>query len=315
MAHVSYLHPFGTYLEGSMTLRLSAFWQHRSVYWASDPSISIRYYNDNANISLSYAVRHQYLFQTGFSNIGLPSEFWISTDNKHKPQYAQIVNLDCHIKILGGRFLLSPMFFYRSLHHQLEYQGSVLDCLNSDYTLANELCSENGYNYGASLMVRKTVGKLTGWASYTYTHARRHMDDYGDGTFPASHERPHEFNMVASYVPNKHWSFGATAVYASGTPYTRANSLYLLNNNIIMQYGKRNANRLKPYIRIDLSANYKWHGRKGFEQGVNFSVYNATCRENELFYYLKTHSDGSFAYRPLSFVVRILPSVSYYCKI
>ena len=47
---------------------------------------------------------------------------------------------------------------------------------------------------------------------------------------------------------------------------------------------------------------------------MNLSLYNVTCHENELFYSLRTHKDGMFAYRPSSFFVRILPSLSYYLK-
>lgn len=68
-------------------------------------------------------------------------------------------------------------------------------------------------------------------------------------------------------------------------------------------------------MRLDLSANYKWRTRGGRECGVNLSLYNATGRGNDLFYRVKVNRDNEFAYRPVSFVVNILPSVSYFCKL
>jgi hypothetical protein len=63
-----------------------------------------------------------------------------------------------------------------------------------------------------------------------------------------------------------------------------------------------------------LSVNYKWRGRWIRENGINLSLYNATSKNNEIFYYISTDSDGSFAYRATKFQLRILPSVSFFCK-
>jgi hypothetical protein len=82
----------------------------------------------------------------------------------------------------------------------------------------------------------------------------------------------------------------------------------------MMKYGPYNSSRLKPYKRLDLSANYKWKSRLFRENGVNLSVYNAIAQSNELFYYIKSRKDGSFAYRPITFMLRIMPSISYFCK-
>ena len=41
---------------------------------------------------------------------------------------------------------------------------------------------------------------------------------------------------------------------------------------------------------------------------------NATGRDNSLFYRIKKRNDGAFAYRPVSFVFGLLPSLSYFCK-
>ena len=121
-------------------------------------------------------------------------------------------------------------------------------------------------------------------------------------------------NTVATYAVNKHWSFGGVFVYASGTPFTAPAYVAMYNQNLLISYGEHNANRLKPYVRLDLSVNYKWHGRWIRENGINFSLYNATSQSNELFYYISTDNEGAFAYRPTKLRLRILPSLSYFCK-
>jgi hypothetical protein len=237
----------------------------------------------------------------------------MSASNDYKPQYTHELSASGNVFLFNRRYRVSVDLFYRRLFHQLAYKGSVLDYANAVYDIKNSLMHGNGENYGFSIMLNKCSGHLTGWMSYTYTHARRSFDmNARRKTYPASHERPHEINAVATYAANRHWSFGGTLVYASGTPFTAAQSLFFLNNNLIIKYGEYNAARLHPYVRLDLSANYKW-GTKA-EHGVNFSLYNVTSRNNELFYYLKTRDDGSFAYRPVTFVLHILPSLSYYYK-
>lgn len=309
----NYEYPLSAQMKLVGGLRGSMFKKEGTTYWALDPSIRLLYDNRTTQFAVTYALRHQYLFQTGFSDSGLPTEFWMSVSDDYKPQYAHEVSANSSTYIFNRRYRLSVDLFYRRLFHQLAYKGSVLDYVNAVYDIKSSLMHGNGENYGFSMMLNKCSGRLTGWISYTYTHARRSFDEAARRkSYPASHERPHEINAVATYTASKHWSFGGTLVYASGTPFTAAQSLYLMNDNLIIKYGEYNAARLHPYVRLDLSANYKW-GRKA-EHGVNFSLYNVTSRDNELFYYLRTRDDGSFVYRPVTFVLHMLPSLSYYYK-
>ena len=285
--------------------------------WTSgsvDPNIALIYESYNTQIALSYALRHQYLFQTGFSNIGLPTEYWQTSNAQRRPQYGHLWGLNFSQYLFRHHYKLTADVFYKKLYHQTEHNGSVLDYLNSSTDVDNHLLFGKGENYGFSVMLNKCAGRLTGWVSYSYTRAKRWFDALGQGSFPANHERPHEVNMVATYAPNKHWSFGAVFVYASGTPFTAPAYVGVLNKNIMIEYNEHNSNRLKPYMRLDLSVNYKWKTRLLKENGINLSLYNATSKSNELFYYIESNHEGAFAYSPVELVLNILPSISYFCK-
>lgn len=309
----NYEYPINKYAKVVSGIRGSLFKKGQTSFCAIDPSLRLLYENQTLQFSAAYALRHQYLFQTGFSESGLPTEFWISSSEELKPQYAHEFSINSSSFLFNRRYKVSVDLFYRRLYHQLGYKGSILDLVNSIYDINNVLMHGKGENYGICLMLNKCSGKLSGWLSYTYTHSRRQFDKMGrQESYPASHERPHEINAVATYNLGKHWNFGGTVVYASGTPFTAAEALYLLNDNIVIKYGRYNAARLHPYIRIDLSANYIW-GRKA-KHGVNISLYNVTSRDNELFYYLSVRDDGSFVYRPVTFVLNVLPSLSYYYR-
>ena len=134
------------------------------------------------------------------------------------------------------------------------------------------------------------------------------------GEYPANHERISELNVVGEFDINKHWSLGATYVFASGTPYTAPEHFYVFSGNVIAQYGEHNACRLSPYSRLDLSVNYKFAIFKTKESGLNLSIYNVLSRANQLYWIWKISKTGVLTYGPASFVVNVLPSISYYIK-
>ncbi len=310
-----YEQPLTARLSALGGVRLNAFFREGQRWGHADPLVGLSYRRQQWQATLSYALKHQYLFQTGFSSMGLPTEFWTSSGEHVPPQYAHELSARLSCFLFGRQYKLDVDAYYKRLYHQVEYKGSVLDYVNTAYDVQRNLLLGNGRNYGFSVMLNKCAGRLTGWISYAYARAWRTFDDVSmEGRYPASHERPHELNMVATYALKRHWSFGGTFVYASGTPFTAPTYIGLINDNLLVMNGAHNARRLKPYSRLNLSVNYKWQGRHLREQGVNFSLYNVLARSNELYYYVSTKGGSEYAFKPASFAVDVLPSLSYFCK-
>lgn len=297
-------------------LRGNIYFHGGRTYQSANPSVRLTHYTSNTKYTLAYATRHQYLFQTGFSDAGMPTEFWLPACKAHMPQHAHGITVQTETYLLGRRYQLSFSAYYKRLYNQIEYGGTALDIVNSNYDLNDNLLHGDGHNYGATAMLSKCTGRLTGWICYSFGKARRTfvIDDKKD-SYPANHDRTHEVNLVATYATSRHWSFGTTMVACSGTPFTAPQCAYILNGNIVAQMGEHNANRLKAYMRIDLSANYKWHTRHNNEQGVNLSLYNVLCRNNDLFHFVRTNKHNEMYYKSVHFVSPILPSVSYFIKL
>lgn len=303
-----------TGLRGSLFTLIKDPASRPTTFTALDPSLGITYERQNWQIAASWALRHQYLAQTGVSDMGLPTNFWIASSRERRPQYAHGIELSASTWLWKHQLQLTGEVFAQKLYHQLEYSGVLMDLTTATYDFNNMLLHGKGANWGANIMLTKPSGKVNGWLSYSYTRARRSFTDPGyPGTSPANHERPHELNTVVCYTPTKHWSISGTFVCASGTPFTAPKSFYILGNSIISQYAPHNSSRLKPYIRLDLSGSYIWHSKKTREQSINLSIYNATARANEIFYYISVQ-ETSFSYRPISFFTKILPSLSYNIK-
>lgn len=278
------------------------------------PDLSVSY---NAfhlgKITASYGWRHQYLFQAGMSNIGLPLEFWFAAGKYSQPQKAQHVDIAYDVDLFHNALSLSTSLYYKRLYNQVEYSGDIMDFFNSLYSLDSHLLKGDGWNYGANFMIHKQNGDITGWVSYSIGRALRRFDNDGyTGIYPASHERIHELNVVCSYNLKK-WDFSGTFICASGTPFTAPEYYYLSSGQIIAKLGEHNACRMRPYIRLDLSVSYSFHKSADQENGINFSLYNATGRKNDVMYRLHA-KNGSYSFSRMSFFLRWVPSVSYYHK-
>lgn len=312
----NYRLPLTKYIYAEPGIRASVYGSGSTGYFAAlDPSVTITYKYSDIEVFAGYSLKHQYLFQTGISELGLPTDFMVSSDKDLKPQFAHSINGGVAMFLFGRRYRASANVFFKKLFNQAEYLGSFFDFTDPNYDIKKHLLHGKGQNYGFSFMLNKCTGNLTGWLSYTYTHARRVFENgLVEGEYAANHERPHELNSVINYNIGKHWSFGATFVLASGTPYTGIDYLAVINSHIIAYYKDYNSSRLKPYCRLDISGNYKWKTKKGLENGFNLSVYNATCHKNELFYSLHIKEDKSFMYSAKSFIADVLPSISYFCK-
>lgn len=312
--YLQYCQPLGEKLLMEMGARVSGYHCQKSFYRVM-PHLKFNYdLSSSAKLNLNLGIRNQYLFQTGFSSAGLPTEFWFAADKNHRPQYA------CHAALQGEfwfaekEYRLSVETYYKWLMNQIENNSNMFDILFSSYSFDGSLLHGKGYNYGLNLLLEKRRGKLTGWLSGSLGRAMRKFDgEQYQGWYPAGHERIYELNAVATYRINRRVSLGSTYVLASGTPYTKVNYAYLMSGNLVTEYGPHNGDRVKPYMRLDLSVSYDFATKGKVRSGINFSLYNVTMHGNDLFYRIKVY-DNHVRYNAFKFLMPIMPSINYYCK-
>ena len=274
-----------------------------------DPDIVLGWnFYRGGQVALKAGTQHQYLFRTGFSDMGLPTEFRMLAGKYGDAQTARSAGLS--YKLDFGAFSFGADAYYRLLANQIEYRGSVMDFASGMYSLDKALLHGDGRAYGVNLSLSKVSGSVTGWIAYAWGRSLRSFPGF-DGETPASHERIHELDAVASWDLGR-WVLGATLVAASGTPYTAPEYLYLTSQRVICWWGPHNGNRLPPYIRADISVNYWFHKDTS---GLNFSIYNVTGSENQLFKRLRyDQANATFTYEGVSAGIRFMPSIGYFCK-
>ena len=313
-AYLQYCQPLGENLLMGLGARVSGYHCQKSFYRVM-PHLKFNYdLSQSAKLNLNLGIRNQYLFQTGFSSAGLPTEFWFAADQNHRPQYAYHAALQGEFWFAEKEYRLSVETYYKWLMNQIENNSNMFDILFSSYSFDGSLLHGKGYNYGLNLLLEKRRGKLTGWLSGSFGRAMRKFDgEQYQGWYPAGHERIYELNAVATYRINRRLSLGTTYVLASGTPYTKVNYAYLMSGNIVTEYGPHNGNRVSPYMRLDLSMSYDFSTKGSVRSGINFSLYNVTMHGNDLFYRIKVY-DNHVRYNGFKFLMPIMPSINYYCK-
>lgn len=286
-------------------------------YTNLSPIASLAYIpKKNWDMTLGYSYRHQYLIQTGMSSINTPLEFWLSAGSHgQEPQKGHALSFSTRYTTADGTYTVGLEAYSKWLRNQVEYNGTIYSLITTGYRLQDMILQGRGHNYGASVLVTKNKGWMTGWVAYAYGRAMRTYDtEMLRGTFPSSHERVHEVNGIVTFHLGKRWDIGVNGVWATGTPFTAPRQFYLLNSFLMTEFAGHNANRLRSYFRIDGSVNYHLRPtRRIHEQGLNLSLYNLVANENDMFYYMKL-TDEDYVYKRMTFMMRVLPSISYYMK-
>lgn len=282
----------------------------------ADPTLTVGYdMFRKGSLTLETGIKHQYIVQTGMTNVGLPIEFWVAAGRYFKPQESLFATLSYDLQFSQAKYALSVQTYGKRLYNQAEYTGFVYDMLTRPYSLEANLLICNGFNYGINLMLAKQAGKVTGWLSYSYGQSLRQ----GDGelfpkVFHSSHERKHEFNAVLSYKVGR-WDIGANYILGSGNPYTPAKNLYVLANTLVIYYDEYNSATLPMYMRLDLSGTYNLRSRGRLDHNINVSLFNATAHENYTLGYIRADEEKmTIRYKLAKLIVPVIPSISYTCR-
>lgn len=293
-------------------LRLSGFYNTR---WqmVGDPRLTLRYHPSSLTTwQLTAGSYTQYLHQVGFSSNGLPTEFWISSDNGVAPQYARKVSLALQQELVDRRYRISVETYFARLCNQVEYKGNALGLITEEYDLNENLVVGNGYNYGVDLMLQKNVGHLTGWVSYSWARApRSFVQNHERVAYPSVHNREHDLNVVLNWKLDDRWNLSATYIYATGTPYTEVKHAYILGENAIVSYEKHNSSRYPALTRLDLALNYQLPRVGEMSHSVKLAVYNATFAKNPISYNYNNFRGNIVYKRPVCLFSTAVPSVSY----
>jgi hypothetical protein len=289
-------------------------------YYALEPRASIKIsIGKTSSFKASFMQNKQFIHLASLSASTLPTDLWVPSSDVVEPQKGRQYAVGYFRNFHDNLFETSIELYYKDLYNLIEYMDGALpgDELNDNSD--NYFVFGDGNSYGAEVFLKKRTGRLTGWLGYTWSKTMRTFPDINDGiAFPAKYDRRHDLSLTMNYALNEKWTFATIFVYATGNTTTLPIARYMLDGEIISEYGPRNSYRMDPYHRLDLSITYTHKKTDKWESVWNFSVYNVYNRKNPYFIYFDYEGnieDGNFKTiaKQVS-LIPILPAITWNFK-
>ncbi len=289
------------------------------TYHAPEVRLSARYaLRENLALKAGFNTMHQYIHKVSNTAIMSPTDIWKLSDLNIKPQSGWQLAAGIYHETSDKRYELSAEVYYKHISDYLNYRSAALLLMNPH--LETDVISTKGRAYGVELQVKKPLGKLNGWVSYTFSRSQVRQDDKrvavplnnGDW-YPTEYDRPHEVKAVLNLKFTERYSFSSYFNYATGRPTTvPAGKYYDTHNQQYMPYySDRNTYRIPDYMRLDLAFNIEPTHRLTSFLHTSFSigVYNALARRNAYNIYYVTEGQQVQGYK-LSVFGTAIPYVS-----
>ena len=289
------------------------------TYQAPEFRLSARYaIQENLSLKAGFNTMHQYIHKVSNTSIMSPTDIWKLSDLNIKPQNGWQAAVGIYHETAGKKYEFSAEVYYKHIGDYLNYRNSAVLLMN--HHLETDVISTDGKAYGVELQVKKPLGRLNGWISYTYSRSMLRQDDdrvtmpLNNGEWYSSeYDRPHEVKAVLNLKFTERYSFSSNFNYATGRPTTLpAGKYYDAHNQKYMPYyTDRNTYRIPDYMRLDLAFNIEpTHKLTSFlHTSFSIGVYNALARKNAYNVYYVTEGDEIKGYK-LSVFGTAIPYVS-----
>jgi hypothetical protein len=275
-------------------------------------------------VKLSYNRIHQYINLVSNTAIMTPADVWKLSSRNLKPLRCDHFAIGYFQNFKNNSIESSIELYYKILKNAIDYKNGARILLNP--YLETDLLNVMGHNFGIELFVKKNAGKLTGWASYTFSRSLQKTTGVFEEEkinenrlFPSNYDRPHNLILNFNYHISRRWRFGGTFTYSTGRPVTLPEYKFDYQDFQLLYYSDRNKYRLPDYHKLDVSIIYdeSLKLRKKWKGSWILSVVNLYGRKNAYsVFYKKEEHMVSYDYRQydtymLYIIGRPFPSLTY----
>lgn len=333
-------------------VRLVAFSVPQKTWFSPEPRLAMSYnFLPNLALKASYAMMSQNMILLSTSTIGLPTDLWVPVTKNIRPQRSQQVALGLHYDLKNPQLSFSIEGYYKKMDNILAYKEGTSYFMSLVEQILDEsleggaqtqweknVTSGQGWSYGVEFLVRKEVGKFTGWIGYTLSWTKQKFDElnYGEPFF-ARYDRRHDVSIVLMYSPTKRINLSLSWVFATGNAVTLPTSLYTAETlqdyldlvasgdnadynyyyGYIENYGKKNDFRMKPFHHLDVGVQFiKPHTNNKGQSIFEISIYNVYNYHNPFFYFTEqSFVNGQSVYKLKQIsIFPIIPTFTYHFK-
>lgn len=300
--------PIGTYSKEESTASFTNI----------EPRFTLAYRTQKSAWKASYQRVHQYLHLISNTASPTPLDVWTTSGKYLKPQRADQWAVGYATERDNGNSF-EVESFYKITQNRYDYIDGAE--LVANEALERILMAGKGRAYGLEVLFKKTQGDLTGLVAYTLSKAEQQTKGIGQNDpginngdwYNAPYDKTHDLSMSVTYTPSKRWKWNVNFVAQTGQPVTYPIGQYEFMGTRVPNYGKRNAQRLPFYHRLDVAATLtpKKNSVKKLKGNWVFGIYNVYNRRNAATISFKQDRETgkNQAYR-LS-IFGIVPSITY----
>ncbi|WP_367392910.1 carboxypeptidase-like regulatory domain-containing protein [Lewinella sp. LCG006] len=336
----SYSNELFVYAEDDFTLgplkinagiHASAFAVEDEFYTSVQPRLGLRYLlNNDLAIKAGFSTMTQYINLLTSEALSLPTDLWVPSTSRIKPQQSWQVALGV-AKTINEDYELSVEGYYKEMQNVISFKegASFLFGLENDWQ--SKVTQGDGEAYGLEFFFQKKRGRTTGWIGYTLSWNYRQFDEINSGRrYPFRYDRRHDISVVVNHDFSEKIGLSAAWVYGTGNAITLNTITYPTDVyggfgqpyfNEIETGGEKNAFRMTDFHRLDLSVEFRKQKPK-WERKWVVGVYNAYYHRNPYYVIADTEYvrdgqgnivDEKRVFKEIS-ILPIIPSVSYQFK-
>jgi hypothetical protein len=279
---------------------IRAYYHQAGKHYRVDPRLSLVYHHGpEMRFKLSVGRYTQWInvitFGEGFSNF----DIWIPVDASVKPTYTNQT-------VLGFEYdPREDLQFTTEAYYTDMRNLTTFDLLSDQGDVATDaFVTGRGFAYGLEWMVRRNMGRTTGWIGYSLSWTRRQFPgtyvNNGQWFYPRW-DRRHDFIVVANRALSHRWDLSGSWRYNTGQGFTQGLGLYTLRepgvppdwmfgDGRVVLPGSMNNYRFPADHRLDVTATYN-HTFFGLPAKLNLSVYNVYSRRSYWIRYFDTQEN------------------------
>ncbi len=258
-------------------------------YLLPDPRFSIKYLlSEMTAVNFAFGRHHQFMVAIKEENEILQFiNQWAPITGRFGPMeaYHYVLGIEQWFKY---GFNGSVEFYYKDMNNLLVRTSRQEMDLN-DYKNTYLKEPGTGYALGMDMILKKGLGKLTGWISYSLSYTEVTFDK----TYTPAWNRRHVLNLISSYELPYNISLNVLASFYTGNPYTpvlyRKRVWYRSIINYLYKFfwyeveGEINSERYPPYFRMDIGISKKFLFSTS-ELSLALNIVNLTNYKNIFFY-------------------------------
>jgi len=251
-------------------LRISHFDKFNLV--RAEPRLT---FSQNLLESFTFELLGEMKSQSSVQIIDLPNDFlgvekrrWIMSNQDDIPIVTSR-QLSIGLRYHPGKLLISLEPFYK----QVDGITSSSQGFQNQFQFVRSSGSYTAIGY--DFLINYQHARFNTWVSASFADNEYNFPEFSPSIFPNNIDIRHAMTLGIAYQSNKiHFSTGLN--WRTGKPYTKA--VGVEQNNII--YESPNSSNLSDYLRLDISAIYKFNLSEAVRGEIGASIWNLTNDQN-----------------------------------